>query len=229
VDQTIVKIEKDEKTGVTLHHFADGGKKAWAAIRAGLSWPTEEANGYFIILGEEYVGGTIYEGQEPPRGKILLLAEREVSSFFLDDTLRPLTDECALYGCRAVYADFDEETEANMENVTLAREYVSKQKSSISFQSAPFQGKFKVGLDILRPYLNEGILDLPASSMAQQQLDILSQADLVDKPEVKFVAVNGLRFVMGAFHKFRPNGLGVYHPPRGRQIKPRMVMGGSRF
>jgi hypothetical protein len=157
-----------------------------------------------------------------------MLAEREVQSFFLDDTLKPLTDECALFGCMDIYADFEEETEENIENVLLTREYVSKQELNLSIMSAPFQRTFKVGLDIIRRYLNEALLDLPEASLARQQLDILSQADLLDKPETKFVAVNGLRFVMGAFHKFKPWLLRNYTPPRGRDIRPRMVRGAAR-
>jgi hypothetical protein len=45
MEQTIVKIERSEKRGTIIHHLADGGEKEWAAIRAGLSWPTGEAAG----------------------------------------------------------------------------------------------------------------------------------------------------------------------------------------
>jgi hypothetical protein len=229
MEQTVTKVEMSEKHGTIIHYLADGSQKEWAAIRAGLSWPTESANGYFIVLGEEFTGGgTVYEGEKPRRGKILLLAEQELQSPFLNDTLKPLTDECSLLGCISVFADFEETTERNMEDVLLAREYINEHRLNISFSPAPFQGKFKTGVDIIRFALNDALLDLPAPSLAQQQLDILSQADLTDKPEVKFVAVNGLRLVMGAFHKFAPGGR-QYIPNRRKDYTRRTARGASRF
>lgn len=200
---SVVKAERTDR-GIVLHHFVDGCKKEYAAIRAGLSFPTGEANGYFAILGAEYTGnGTVFEGQPPKSGKVLLLAEREVQSPFLHDTLKPLFDECSLLGCSDVYAEFEEELELNMEDVLLAREFLNEEKINISFLSAPYQAKFKTGIDIIRRYLNDALLDLPESSLASQQLGILSQSDPLDTPEVKFVAVNGLRFIVAAFHRDR--------------------------
>jgi hypothetical protein len=201
--ESVVKAERtDQET--TVHHFADGKKKVYEAIRAGLSWPTSEANGCFVILGEEWTGGgTVYEGQKPKRGKIRLLAEREIQSPFLDDTLSALSDECSLLGCSDVYAEFEEEPELNIEDVLLARELLNRQGLGISLYPAPFHRRFKLGMDIIRLYLNDALLVLPESSLASQQLGILSQSDLLDTPEVKFVAVNGLRFVVAGFHKHR--------------------------
>jgi hypothetical protein len=215
---SVVKAESTER-GTIVHHYADGKKKEYAAIRAGLSWPTEEANGYFIILGEEYLGGgTVFEGQKPKRGKLLLLGEQEVQSPFLDDTLKPLSDECSLVGCSNVYAEFEEEPERNMETVLLARDFINEQEMHISLLPAPYKGKLKTGVDIIRFYLNDALLVLPESSLASQQLATLSQADLIDRPEVKFIAINGLRFVMGSFHKNRPWAGPPFTPRRkGRQ------------
>src|SRR5512136_3100709 len=152
---SVVKAESTNR-GTILHHYADGKKKEYAAIRAGLSWPTEEANGYWITLGEEYTGGgTVFEGQKPKRGKILLLAEREIQSTFLDDTLKSLSDGCSLFGCHNVYAEFEEEPELNMEVVLLAREFLNKQELGISLLPAPYHTKFKIGVDIIRRFINE--------------------------------------------------------------------------
>jgi hypothetical protein len=206
---------KETDHGTIIHRMSDGSQREWAAIRAGLSLPTEEADGYFIILGEKWTGaGTVFEGQKTKRGKILLLAEQEVQSPFLDDTLKPLSDECSLVGCSNVYAEFEEEPERNMETVLLARDFINEQKMHISLLPAPFHGKFKTGVDIIRFYLNNALLDLPESSPVSQQLAVLSQADLIDKPEVKFVAINGLRFAIGSFHKNRPWAGPPYSPPR---------------
>ena len=217
---SVVKVESTDR-GIIIHHYADKKKKAYAAIRAGLSWPTEEVYGYFIILGEEYLGGgTAFEGQPPKRGKILLLAEQEIQSHFLNDTLKALTDECALVGCHNVYAQFEEEPELNMEEVRLARELLNKQEMSISLLPAPYHKSFKLGVDIIRFFLSDALLDLPETSLAGQQLATLSQTDLSDKPEVKFVAVNGLRFAVGAFHKYVPDLGRPYRPNRHHEYRP---------
>lgn len=216
---SVVKVESTDR-GTIIHHYADRKKKEYAAIRASLSWPTEEASGYFIILGEEWTGGgTVYEGQKQKQGKIILLSELEVQSPFLDDTLKPLSDECSLVGCSDVYAEFSEEPEQNMEDVMLAREFLNDQKISVSLLPAPYHTKFKTGVDIIRFYLSNALLDLPESSLASQQLTTLSQTDLIDKPEVKFVAINGLRFAMGAFHKYGPSGF-VFTPKRHKAPYP---------
>ena len=213
--ETNVVEAKETDHGTIIHQLSDGSQREWAAVRAGLSLPTEEANGYFAILGEDWTGGgTVFEGQKPKRGKIHLLAEREIQSPFLDDTLKPLSDECSLVGCSNVYAEFEEEPERNMEAVLLARDFISEQKMHISLLPAPFQAKFRIGMEIIRLYLNNALLDLPESSLASQQLAILSHTDLIDKPEVKFIAVNGLRLAMGAFHKYRPWFGRPYTPPR---------------
>jgi len=219
--ETNVVEAKETDHGTIIHQLSDGSHWEWAAVRAGLSLPTEEANGYFAILGEDWTGGgTVFEGQKPKRGKIHLLAEREIQSPFLNDTLKPLSDECSLVGCHDVYAEFEEEPERNMDVVLLARDFINEQEMHISLLPAPFHGNFKNGMDIIRLYLNNALLDLPESSLASQQLAIISQADLIDKPEVKFIAVNGLRLAMGAFHKYRPWFGRPYYPPRGRSGNP---------
>ena len=206
MEQTSVPEAKSIDPGAIPHHYG--------AIRGGLSWPTEEANGYFIILGEKYAGGgTQFEGHKPKRGEIVLLAEREIQSPFLNDTLKALTDECSLVGCHDVYAEFEEKPELNMEDVLLARELLNKEAISISLNPAPFHREFKTGMDIIRLYLNDALLVLPESSLVSQQLGVLSQVDLMERPEVKFVAINGLRFAMGAFHKYGPPGP-VFKPKR---------------
>jgi hypothetical protein len=199
--ETVVEVKRTNH-GTIIHKLSDGSTKEWRAIMAGLSLPTEEANGYFIILAEEWTGGgTVFEGQKPRRGKILLLAEKEIQSPFLNDTLKPFTDECSLFGCREAYAGFAEDDE-DIDEVKLAREYLYDEHLNISLRPAPYFKKFKTGVDIIRDFLDKALLALPEDSLAAQQLNSLSQDDLLEKPEVKFVAVNGLRFAMGAFHKF---------------------------
>ena len=203
---TVVEWKKTD-SGIIQHQLSDGSMKEYAAIRAGLSLPTEEANGYFVILGEIFMSATWFEGQERKRGKVQLLAEQEIQSAFLDDTLRPFTDECALLGCQAAYTGFSDTPDIDEidQQVRLAREQLQDQRSGVTLYSAPYFAKFKTGVDIIRSFIDKALLILPENSIAAQQLGSLSQYDLAEKPESRFVAVNGLRFVMGSFHKSPPN------------------------
>ena len=216
--QATVTEAKKTDSGIIQHQLSDGSRKEWAAIRAGLSLPTEEANGYFIILGEEWTGcGTRFQGQERKRGRLQVLAEQEIQSAFLDDTLRPFSDEASLLGCQAAYTGFSETPDVDEidQQVRLAREQLQEQHSSVTLYSAPYFAKFKTGVDIIRSFIDKALLALPEKTLVAQQLAGLSQYDLAEKPEVRFVAVNGLRLVIGSFHK---------SPPQiGRKWEPRRV------
>lgn len=214
--ETVLETKRTEH-GTILHRLSDGGSKEWRAIMAGLSMPTEEANGYFVILAEEWTGGgTVFEGQEPRRGKILLLAESEIQSPFLNDILKPLTDECSLLGCREIYLGFEEIGMGKEpdEQVSLVREHFYDKHLDITLYSAPYFKSFKTGMDIIRNFLDKALLVLPEDSLAAQQLASFSQDDLLQKPEVRFVAINGLRFAVGAFHKNRPSQFPNWTPKR---------------
>jgi hypothetical protein len=212
---TVIEIKRTKHSTI-VHKLSDGTTKEWRSILAGLSLPTEEANGYFIILGEEWTGGgTVFEGQKPRRGKILPLVEREIQSSFLNDTLRPFGDECSLFGCRDAYAGFDEGDE-DIDQIKLAREYFYDEHLDINLQPAPYFKKFKTGMDIIRTFLDKALLVLPEDSLVCQQLDSFSQYDLLEKPESKFVGLNGLRFAIAAFYKNAPSELSNWTPPRAK-------------
>ena len=217
---TVVEWKKTDH-GIVLHQLSDGSRKEWAAIRAGLSLPTEEANGFFIILAESWTGtATRFEGQDRKRDRLHVLAEQEIQSAFLDDTLRPFTDECALLGCQAAYTGFSDTPDVDEidQQVRLAREQLQEQHSGVTLYPAPYHKQFKVGIDIIRSFLDKALLVLTEKSLVAQQLVSLSQYDLAEKPESRFVAVNGLRFVIGSFHKSPPN-IGQKWVPR-RQRRP---------
>ena len=214
---TVIEAKKTD-SGIIHHQLSDGSRKEWAAIRAGVSLPTEEANGYFIIFGEEWTGGgTVYEGQKPRRGRLQILAEQQIESPFLRDTLRPFTDACSMFGCAYAYAGFDDNNPAETDQqVQLAQEWIYDEGLRIRLYSAPYHKKFKVGVDLIHSFLDKALLILPEKSLVAQQLAGLSQHDLLEKPETRFVAVNGLRFVIGSFHKSPPT-IGSFSPKRQRR------------
>ena len=62
-------IEAKLSNGVIIHKDASGKIFRYAAVRGGLSWPSADAPGFYIILGEEWRGPTKYEGEKQKKGK----------------------------------------------------------------------------------------------------------------------------------------------------------------
>jgi hypothetical protein len=68
---------------------------------------------------------------------------------------------------------------------------------------------FVFGISVIRRWLDDGRLDISPDSIAAKQLESITDIDLQGSPEIKYPAINGLRYAIAAFHKFRPN----YEPP----------------
>ena len=220
----VVKTETT-KRGVIVHEVdsGDGELKSYhyAAIRGGLSWGSGESPAFFMILGEEFVDKTRFEGQVPPRGKLKVFTERQIPSPFLDKLFSALTDDCALFGCGYVYADLSDEHE---ESGKLFMEYVSEKKARyVSLEDAPFVNNFPLGVSLINRWLSEALLDLPKESLVRDQLKKLTKQDFGDSPEQRFFAVNALRFVLGSFYKCPPTSRVITIT---RKIKPMRSIGG---
>jgi len=226
-NKKVVKAEKTKRR--TVVHTIDKGdgkteRKEFAAIRAGLSWPIPGGTpSYFVVVGEEYVPASKYEGQESQRGRLIFLGEHEAGSFLMD-ILPSLTDHCTLFGCNDIYCDFDERKENHIDEVHFCRTFVYDQKvGHINFLEAPHHNDFSLGISLIRHFINQGLLTVPEGSLAHEQLKALTEQDLGDSPETHFHALNGLRFVIGAFYKFAPHYGPVFTPKR--PYKPRTGRG----
>jgi hypothetical protein len=71
-------------------------------------------------------------------------------------------------------------------------------------EQAPFAENFQLSIALINDWLKTCRLELPEHSIARQQLKRISKQELDDKPENKFYAINGLRYAVAAFHKFKP-------------------------
>ena len=92
----VIKAERAEN-GIVTHTIAtENGERniRYHDIRAGLSWPTEAAPGYYCILGEEYQESHRYEGIDR-RGELTLLSENEFQGISLNELFDRLTDDTA--------------------------------------------------------------------------------------------------------------------------------------
>ena len=64
----VIEIEKKER-GVIRHKIKteeNEENKYYAGIRCGLSWPAPSVPAFYVILGQEYIKGSIYKDKQKP-------------------------------------------------------------------------------------------------------------------------------------------------------------------
>jgi hypothetical protein len=207
-------IEAKVTNGVITHKDTSGEIFRYTAVRCGLSWPSAEASGFYVVLGEEWRGPTIYEGREGEKGKLILLKEQEIESPLLNELLPRITDDCTQFACEKVYTDLSENFEGYAE--FYHRYIYDKNINYGRLCDAPYSdaANFLLGVSIIKIWLKDVLLELPPDSLTRNQLRGLSDEDLKDSPEVKFPAVNALRHSVNAFYKFRPSNLIGWTPNR---------------
>lgn len=210
----VIKAGRNEN-GITTHTIATkGGEKIlrYHDIRAGLSWPTEAAPGYYCILGEQYQDVQRFEGLER-RGELLLLAEHEFAGISLNELFAKLTDDTSMLECRSIYTDTEEAFRGHVE-AYWEFSYKAGVKAG-NLTQAPYTGNFLLGVSWIQDWAKSGLLSIPETSLVYSQLKTISKADLAESPETRFYAINALRFVVGAFHKYRPSH--THFVPRRRK------------
>ena len=207
-------IEAKVTNGVITHKDASGEIFRYRAVLGGLSWPCAEASGFYVILGEEWRGSTIYEGREGEKGKLILLKEQEIESPLLNELLPRITDDCTQFACQKVYTDLSEDFEGYAE--FYLRYIYDKNLNYGRLHDAPYSDttNFVLGIAIIKNWLKDVLLELPPDSLTRNQLRELSDEDLKGSPEVKFPAVNALRHAVSAFYKFSPSNLIGWTPNR---------------
>ena len=211
---------RKSRNGVT-HIVAkqDGGTeiKKYSAIRGGLVWPVGSMPAYHCIVGESFVYFDKDE-TESQRGKLHLLSECEYPGLSIDTMLAKLTDNVTQLYCDTVYADIAEKYQDYLEAYENYR-YEKKVRLG-RLDQAPFADNFQLGVSLINDWLRTGRLILPEQSIVREQLKRISKQELDDKPEEKFYGINGLRFAIAAFHKFKP----VRHSGRRRGRRNAMAI-----
>ena len=209
----VTKVEF--KDGLIFHEVRteDGKTKniAYNAIRAGLSWPTaDNPKSYYCILGDQY-RGTQYQGVVQP-AKLKFLEEKEIPSLFLDELFNSITDACALFGCSTIYTNLSDDFQ---DNADFFREWAfEKEIQHGHLEEAPFASNFPLGLSIIRDWQKNGYLEISKDSIVRSQLKPISSSDLGPGLETMSHAINGLRYCIGGFFKYRSSSLVGWTPTR---------------
>jgi len=199
----VIEARKSKNQITHIVAKQNGGTESlrYSAIRGGLSWPAGTMPGYHCILAEDFIYFDRDEGGDQ-RGKLHLLSEYEYPGMSIDAMFAKLTDDVTQLHCGEVYADTKEEYQDYLEAYESYR-YDKKVRLG-RLDQAPFAENFQLGIALITDWLRTGRLVLPEQSIVREQLKQVSKQDLDESPENKFYAINGLRFVVAAFHKFKP-------------------------
>lgn len=222
----VTKGERADNGMITHNIVTKGDDKVlhYLDVRAGLSWPTEAAPGYYCVLAEKYTETYRFDGMNR-RGELRLLVEREFNGISLNDLFAQLTDDTAMLECRSIYTDIEEPFEGHVEAFW---EFVHKKGVKVgSLTPAPYVNNFLLGISWIQDWARDGLLSVPETTVAYSQLKTISKADLAESPEERFPAINALRFVLGAFHKYLP-GRTQFTPNRIRAASKNRAATGRR-
>lgn len=198
-------VIRAEYTEEAIIHVVSNGEEGeqvlkYHDIRGGLSWPTPTSPAYYCIVGEEYQDFHRFEGMKR-RGELRLLVEHESDDLSLGKLFSKLTDHVAQLHCRSIYTDLEEPFSGLVESFW---NYAYENGVRIgNLTQAPYADNFLLGISWIQDWVKKGLLNIPEGSAAYSQLKGITKPDLAESPEIRFPGINGLRFVVGAFHKNR--------------------------
>jgi hypothetical protein len=185
----------------------EGKKFFCSAIRGGISWPllSENMPAYYCILGEEWIGGTRFQGQEVSRGRLRFLCEYEAINYSLNSLFVRLTDDTKLCRCSTLYGITEGDQDDHYKGFPDALyKFVYDKGISVRLEQAPYAENLAISIGSVIDWDQKRLLDLPEESLLRQQLKGLKPEDAKDLVE-RLNAVNALRFVVCGFEKHKPN------------------------
>jgi hypothetical protein len=202
-------IETEETKQKVIIHRLDVGAdnlevRRYTAVLGGLSWPIGSLPPYYCILGEEWKDPDILN-KKGRQGPLMFFAEYQAESpIDLDRFYLKLTDDVVKFHCKTVYTPMDNEWQDQIE---AYQRYLRKKNIGLGdLDEAPFAGDFSLGISIANRWIKKGKLVLP-EGIVRSELKQLNEESLAENPETKFLAANGLRYVIGAFRKHSPRPL----------------------
>jgi hypothetical protein len=219
----IIQAYRDDEFGDVIYHVvktseptiqagADFGKEKhqYTAVKAGLSWPTNESPGYYIIMGQAWDGRFRRWDAAPRKYGLVFMCDRQQDyqeSRGVKRFLDHLTDDCIRYACDTVYTSLVDARE--QEYADMFRDYMSQNPNyqkgfTISIEQAPFSDveNFILGVQLITDMDEAGKIDIEAECLAHQQIEMIDAEILADSPDKKLYALNAFRYVIGAYHKY---------------------------
>jgi hypothetical protein len=175
--------------------------------RCGLSWPSASSPAYYCLLGQSVIGNVT--------GKYPLLLLKEGHEQLPGTLFQKMADDMGTFYCREIYVDPSDKFRSYtvMFNQFRHRE---RNLQGLHLRPAPFFQSFSHGVFIIKEWIKDEALEISKESIVYNQLKTISAENLRENPEESFYAINGMRFVVGAFET------SACSPP-SRRVPPRPV------
>lgn len=160
-------------------------------IRGALVWPTINSPGYYCIFGQR--------DDVTPQGKLPLQFLGEASLELPKQIYQKVMQDAKRFVCYEFYNDYQD---GNDELIRAFYEYCRYQRNAnVKFTKAPFSKSFHIGILLIKEWIKKNALNIPNDTILREQLKNIDTADLTEKPEEKFFAVNALRFIVATVEK----------------------------
>jgi len=165
-------------------------REYYRGVRCGLSWPTPVSPGYYCLVGQISTSNSM--------GKYPLRVLREGEDQILGPLFQKMGDDLGIFSGREVYSDLSERFRSY---VTAIAHYLKSERGAqgIRLKFAPFYQSFTHGVSLIKEWIKDEGLTIPKGTTVYTQLREIKTEDLKGNPEDVFYAINGLRYVIGAF------------------------------
>lgn len=178
---------------VVIEVTSEGGqknRKCLRGIRCGLSWPFPGSPSYYCLLGQLMESNVT--------GKFPLLLLKEGHEQLPGTLLQKLANDIGTFYCKEIYIDPSERFRSYIVMFDQFRER-ERNLQGLHLRPAPFFQSFSHGVFIIKEWIKDEALEISKESIVYNQLKTISVENLKENPEESFYAINGMRFVVGAF------------------------------
>ncbi len=191
--EKVTVIGKSSGGGIIVEISPEEGqpiREHYRGVRVGLSWPTPVSPGYYCLVGQ-YLKSDSF-------GKYPLRLLKEGQDQILGPLFQRMVDDLGIFSGREIYSDLSERFRSY---VTAFALYLKSERGtqSIRLKLAPFYQSFTHGVSLIKEWVKDQGLTIPKETIVYTQLREIKSDDLKGNPEDIFYAINGLRYVIGAF------------------------------
>ena len=197
--EKVTVIGKSAGGGILIEIGPEEGqpiREHYRGVRCGLSWPTPVSPGYYCLVGQYSNSNSL--------GKYPLRLLKEGQDQILGSLFQKMGDDLGIFSGREIYSDLSERFRSYM--IAFAH-YLKSERGSqgIRLKFAPFYQSFIHGVSLIKEWVKDEVLAIPKGTTVHTQLREIKTDDLKGNPEDVFYAINGLRYVIGAFETSLPS------------------------
>jgi len=191
--EKVTVIGKSAGGGILIEITPEEGqpiRENYRGVRCGLSWPTPVSPGYYCLVGQISTSNSM--------GKYTLRLLKEDQDQILGLLFQKMGDDLGIFSGPEIYSDLSERFRSYM--IAFAH-YLKSERGSqaIRLKFAPFYQSFIHGVSLIKEWMKDEGLVIPKDTTVYTQLREIKTEDLKGNPEDVFYAINGLRYVVGAF------------------------------